>query len=110
MEFAENGLRKVQAEVAEFSGKCGLASDPVVRFLDFSSELGELSKELLKSSGYGERELCVTQAMEEEAGDCLFSLLAFCNAAGIDGEKALSGVLQKYEERFEKTGQTGSGR
>ncbi len=46
-------MREEQAVVAEFVRAHGLETDGWVRFLDLVSELGELSKELLKVSDYG---------------------------------------------------------
>ena len=48
--------------------------------------------------------------LEEEIGDCLFSLLALCSATGLDAEKALAAALEKYASRAARTGQVGSGR
>lgn len=39
------------------------------RILDIQSELGELAKEVLKSTNYGKKELVITKELELELGD-----------------------------------------
>ncbi len=103
-------MRERQERAAEFARSHGLSMVPRIRFADLVSELGELSKELLKSSDYGNRSLTVTAGMEEELGDCVFSLLCLADCLGIDAEKALEGALAKCERRFSEKGEVGSGR
>ncbi len=102
-------MREEQRTAAEFARAHGLNMEPQTRLLDLVSELGELSKEILKASGYGESSVAVTKGMEEETGDCVFSLLCLADSLGLDAEAALFAALEKYRRRFEETGQTGSG-
>ena len=69
--------------------------------------VGELAKEVLKATGYGTRPLAPTASLEEELGDCLFSLLCVSEALGLDGEKALDQALEKYKARFAEAGDIG---
>ena len=103
-------MEKRQREAAEFLRKHGLEAKEETRLLDLHSELGELSKELLKASDYGTRELMAGKAMEEELGDCVFSLLCLSEALGINADRAFERVLEKYKSRMEQTGQIGSGK
>lgn len=103
-------MRKQQEKAAAFARSHGLSMAPQIRFADLVSELGELSKELLKASDYGTGSLALTAGMEEELGDCVFSLLCLADCLGIDAEDALDGVLAKYERRFSERGEVGSGR
>ncbi len=103
-------MREEQRIAAEFARAHELTMDPQVRFLDLSSELGELSKELLKASDYGKQSPVVTEEMEEELGDCIFSLLCLCDSLQLDGENALHIALEKYRKRFAEKGGIGSGR
>ena len=48
--------------------------------------------------------------MEEELGDCVFSLLCLSEALGINADRAFERVLEKYKSRMEQTGQIGSGK
>ena len=75
--------------------------------LDLASEVGELAKEVLKATGYGTRPLAPTASLEEELGDCVFSLLCVSEALGLDGEKALDQALEKYKARFAEAGDIG---
>lgn len=103
-------MREEQRRAAAFARAHGMTMEPWVRFLDTESELGELSKEILKATDYGGRRSAPTPGMKEELGDCLFSLLCLAEALGLDGEAALESSLAKYEKRFAATGQMGSGR
>lgn len=80
------------------------------RILDIQSELGELAKEVLKSTNYGKKELVITKELELELGDVLYSLLTFANENGVSIEKCLDGALAKYEKRNLETGNIGSGK
>lgn len=103
-------MRETQRTVAEFAESHGMSREPWVRFLDFSSEAGELSKELLKASKYGTRPPEPVPSMEEELGDCVFSLLCLADSLGLDALAALESSLRKYERRFQTTGKIGSGK
>ena len=87
-----------------------LESSTEIRFIDLVSELGELGKEILKGNDYGKKEFCITDNLESEIGDVLFSLICVANGLNIDLKSALDGVLEKYEERFSKKGNIGSDR
>ena len=45
--------------------------------------------------------------LEEELGDCLFSLLCLSQCLGLEGEAALGKALEKYEKRFAERGTIG---
>lgn len=87
-----------------------LSDIPEIRLLDTVSELGELSKELLKSSHYGGTPCLRTDSMFDEMGDCLFALLCLCNCLNIDAQDALKQSLNKYEARFSSSNDVSSGR
>lgn len=96
-----------QQRVKDWMARYGLGTDPQARMLDLSSEVGELAKEVLKATGYGTRPLAPTASLEEELGDCVFSLLCVSEALGLDGEKALDQALEKYRARFAEAGDIG---
>ena len=103
----------VQLQVAAFVEQNDLETDVAYRLLDLVSELGELSKELLKATGYGRSELPagqITQHWGAEVGDVFFSLICVANATGVDLEQSLVGVLEKYEARLKLQHDAGSGR
>ncbi len=103
-------MREAQRRAAAFARDHRLNMDPQVRFLDLTSELGELSKELLKASCYGTEPFRPAPSVEDELGDCAFSLLCLADSLGLDAGKALDGALEKYKKRFAETGEAGSGR
>ena len=104
-------MRDAQKCVRELISTCQLETSPSIRYLDLISEVGETAKELLKATDYGKTEIgSPTAAMEDELGDCLFSLLALCDALGVDAGQALEGALNKYRTRWETRGSVGSGR
>ncbi len=85
---------------------CGIAS----RYIDLTSETGELGKEILKSTAYGSCKFQLTGSFADEAGDCLFALLALMCEAGINAEESLHAALAKYERRFAQNGSIASGK
>lgn len=94
----------------EFAEKCHLVSTPETRLMDTFSELGELTKEVLKNSQYGSMPCTPSKEIADEMGDCLFSLLCLCNSLGIDAQEALQNALRKYETRYMTKGEISSGK
>ena len=80
--------------------KADAKMDPISRMLDISSEVGELSKEILKSTKYGEKEFIMTDAFEEEYGDVLYSLLSMGLENNIDIEDIMKKTIKKMNSRF----------
>lgn len=101
-------LLELQKRVEEFVEEHQLSTSLEVRILDLLSELGELSKEVLKSSSYGQNDFVTSKAFEDEFGDLLFSLICMANSAGVNMEKALENSLKKYKKRMTDGGQIGS--
>ena len=92
-------MKTLQTRVRLFCEKHQLECPPEHRLLDLVSELGEVSKEVLKATSYGKTPFETTPEFEEELGDTLFSLLALANSTGTDLESALETVLRKYGKR-----------
>lgn len=99
----------MQKKVADFIENHQLKTDVATRMLDLVSEVGELSKEILKSTDYGKKEFASTESWAEEVGDAFFSLICIANSTGVDLEQSLSQVLDKYQKRIEITQSAGSG-
>jgi NTP pyrophosphatase (non-canonical NTP hydrolase) len=95
--------------VSEFNNEYDLEATPEIRLLDLESEIGELTKELLKASEYGDGEFETTSEFENEFGDVYYSLLSLADECEIDPEKALESSMEKYRKRFEREGSVGSG-
>lgn len=100
----------LQARVAEFVRAHDLETSVACRLLDLVSEIGELSKEVLKSTSYGRSAFGKAANWEAELGDALFSLICLANSTGVDLDAALSVVIAKYELRLRTTNEAGSGR
>ena len=94
----------MQHKVRDFITESGLFLEPQARFLDMTSELGELGKELLRVSDYGKRAVMSSPAVADELGDCLFALLCLCESLSVDGEAALDAALDKYRRRLAASG------
>ena len=103
-------MKDIQKDVRDLILKYDLDSPLEERFIDLVSEIGELGKEILKGSEYGKKDFDITDNIESEIGDVLFSLICVSNALNIDMKKSLDSVLKKYNDRFSKKGNIGSGR
>ena len=100
----------ISEEVREFLNVSKTFSDTFVRMADIQSELGELSKEILKATRYGKTETPTRhESIEDEYGDLLFSVLALGVELKADPEYCLRKSIEKYNKRLERTGQIGSG-
>lgn len=102
-------MEDAQKTIRDFNAKYNLAGSIETRFIDLSSEIGELGKEILEGTNYGEKEFSRTDNLESEFGDVLFSLISAANCAGVDLNAAMEKVLNKYKTRFNEKGHIGSG-
>ena len=105
-------MLEIQNKVDKFNKLAhGNNKTPVhARLLDCISKLGELSKEYLKSTDYGDKEFSLHKDFELELGDTMYSLLSLANEVGINVEEAVDKVLNKYKERLSKFNNIGSGK
>ena len=101
-------MKDIQKVIRDFNTKYNLGGSIETRLIDLSSEVGELGKEILEGTNYGEKEFSRTDNLESEFGDVLFSLVSAANCAGVDLGVALEKVLKKYEDRFDEKGHIGS--
>ena len=97
-------MKELQESVRKFCDQRKLNCRPTERVLDVISELGEVAKEILKSGDYGKKPPEKSDAIREELGDLLFSLMALANELDIDLEASLDDALKKYESRMELSG------
>lgn len=101
----------MQNKVREFNDNMNCHREPMpthARLIDIQSELGELVKEYLKGSKYGTKPFVMHEDFELEFGDTLYSMLCLANETGIDAEKTLDRILEKYRKRIEENGTMGS--
>ena len=100
-------LNELQIKVNKFVKENNLDSPTEFRVLDLVSEMGEVSKEILKMTDYGTKPLEKNNEIKSELGDVLYSLITVANKLNINLEEALELVLQKYKKRLKK-GSAGS--
>lgn len=100
-------MRQLQQKVEKFIETHNLKHSPEVTALDLVSEVGEVAKEILKSTNYGKEEEQYRPEIKSEIGDVLYSFIALANHYQINLEEALEIVLVKYEKRLKK-GSVGS--
>ena len=101
-------MKELQEEVLKFTQKYNLNGSPEIRYIDLTSEVGELGKEILLGNNYGEKQFTKTENLESEIGDTLFSLICLSNELNVDLDSAIEKVITKYENRFDKAGTVGS--
>ena len=104
----ELSLKSMQEQVLQMTNKYNLEITPELRYIDLTSEVGELGKEILLSTEYGKYQFNATDNLELELGDTLYSLICIANSLNIDLSNSLIKVLQKYEKRFSEKGNIGS--
>ena len=108
MKENERSLKDMQELVEEMIREYKLEMQPELRHIDLVSEVGELGKELLKSTEYGTKDFLKTDNMELEVGDVLFLIISIANSLKINLEHALIRSINKYEKRFNQKGHIGS--
>lgn len=101
-------LTNIQSIVGEMVSRYDLETTPELRYIDLTSEVGELGKELLKSTEYGKEKFNKTEKTETEIGDILFSLTCIANSLQIDLVQSLINSMKKYQKRFKEKGNIGS--
>lgn len=98
----------MQDKVRTFVNDYSVNHNEKIWYIDLVSEIGELGKEILKATEYGNKKVITNTTSIEEMGDCLFSILALCCEMNIDAEEALNFALNKYKQRNELKGNIGS--
>lgn len=91
-----------QEEVDLFTSRYDLDIQPEYRILDVAAEFGEVAKEVLELTNYGDKDIKSNENLELEMGDLYFALLVLANDLGIDLDLALEKVLEKYEDRLDQ--------
>ena len=97
-----------QQRVAVFARQHNLLHDPDTHTLDLVSEVGEVAKEILLATDYGQRAPQFRPELAGEIGDALYSLLVLAEVCGIDADDALNRTLEKYNRRLRTHGEAGS--
>ncbi|MCA9948005.1 MAG: hypothetical protein KDE48_00020 [Anaerolineales bacterium] len=97
-----------QTQANDFAQKHNLQHSASVYALDLMSELGEVAKEILLASEYGQQPPRFTPDIAAELGDVLYSLCLLATAVDVDLETALARTLNQYESRRRQKGHPGS--
>ncbi len=93
-------MNKLQKKVDAFSIKNNLSKNPDILIIDLTSEIGELAKEIIKSTDYGKSKIRkITPETKSEIGDVLFVLIRLANELKIDLNSATVEVIEKYNKR-----------
>lgn len=95
-------LKDIQEKIKIFNNTLNLNTNIESRMIDLNSELGELSKEILKGSDYGKTSFSKTGDFDDELGDVFYSLICLANLGESDLEACLTKALNKYQKRFAK--------
>lgn len=95
-------MKHLQERIAQFVADNGMDTAPEFRALDLVSEVGEVSKEILRMTDYGKAGMMPREEIKGELGDVLFALMALADSLDVDLEEALEMVLDKYAKRLEK--------
>jgi NTP pyrophosphatase (non-canonical NTP hydrolase) len=93
-------MKEIVNTLSEFLIKADALMDPQSRMMDLASEVGELSKEVLKSTQYGKKEFVMTSEFKEEYGDVLYAILCMGIENGIDIEDNFNKMINKMNGRF----------
>lgn len=102
----------MQRKVEEFNVLVNKVHKPMsvlARMLDIQSEVGELSKEVLKATRYGTLPFNVNQDFKMELGDVLYAILSLCDEQKINAQECLDMAIEKMKERLNKKNNLGSG-
>ncbi|WP_159084294.1 MazG nucleotide pyrophosphohydrolase domain-containing protein [Dongshaea marina] len=97
-----------QSRVAAFTDKHSLENDPTTCLLDLVSETGELAKEILQGSQYGQTKFQPASSWQGELGDLFYSLICLANSTQVNLDTALVDTLDKYQARIKRKGSPGS--
>lgn len=101
-------LNQLQEEIRVFTREHNLLTAIEARALDLVSEAGELCKEILKATDYGNKPFEPNEEFNLELGDVFFSLICLANTTGVNLEDALSSAVAKYEKRKAEKGDISS--
>ena len=95
-----------QKHTAQMTSKWGLSNDVMARYADLVSEIGEIGKELVVSTNYGNKPLKINEKLAMEVGDTIFALALLANALGLEMEECFAKTMEKCEERMAQKGQS----
>lgn len=92
----KNAIRKIQDNFDSYQNKCFTQRSPEFFCLELNGEAGELAN-LEKKHWKGKP--IEHEKFSDEAADVLIALFNYCNARGINLEKAVIDKLNRIEEK-----------
>src|SRR5207253_3501603 len=84
MSMPYTDLPDYQERVASFVDMHALRAGAEARVMDLVSEVGEVAKEVLKATRYGEHPFMPGDTWSEEVADVFFSLISLANATNVN--------------------------
>lgn len=100
-------MKDIQNKIDMFCKENKMESPGEYRLLDLYSEMGEVAKEILKTTNYGRNKYKPNDKIKDELGDVFYSLITVANSYDVDLEEELNKTLNKYNKRIKK-GSAGS--
>ena len=100
-------IPNLQQQVKDFCQTHQLDTPLEFRMLDLISELGEVAKEILKTSNYGNRKFHLQPEFSDELGDVFFTHNS-SQPVRHRSREALQQAIKKYEYRLQTEGSLGS--
>ncbi|MET3575154.1 NTP pyrophosphatase (non-canonical NTP hydrolase) [Bhargavaea ullalensis] len=94
-------MKDMQQEVDRYISQFKEGYFPPMELLArLTEELGELAREVQNVHGMKKKKPTEAEkSMEEELGDLFFVLICFANSSGIDMDRALATVMEKFSTR-----------
>jgi len=92
-------FNELQKKVKEYDARFGWTEDALQETaLHMSEELGEISRELLRASGY-KGDTLDKEALGDEIADLLYLTIKLGNLTGLDLSKSWERIEKRYESK-----------
>ena len=86
-----------QKRIINYMYKHDLSCDATNRVLDLSSEVGKLSKMILKNTNYGKEEFKINPEMQDQVGEIYLVLLELANDMGLDLQDSFKRAVERND-------------
>ncbi len=97
--MSSKDISKLQKKVKDLYTKNGWDTDPTLLLLAMQEELGELCASYLAAHPGYKKNASNEGSIQEEVGDLVHLILAFCNKVGIDYEKCVMHTVNKRKNQ-----------
>lgn len=92
-------MHEVQEKVKAFAKEHNMQNDPQWHALNIVSDMGGLSKEILKSTDHGRRDPAHNPRIDKEIGHVFFNLLMLANEYEVDITHEIEKTLKNYNKK-----------